>query len=453
LTTAGSATLDAPLLRLSPGVAVWRVAWPMVVLGVLRTGYYLTDSYWVGRLGDDALAGLGGAAFAGWMIHSCAELAGYGLQARVARHEGAGQRGLIPDALGQGLWLGLLVALGLALVGPAGLGGYFDLLGFAAGSVERHHGVSYLLAMLLGAGGMVLMGSVLATYRGLGWTRAALAISGVGLAVNAALDPVLILGLGPAPELGIAGAAWATVVGTALAGVTGLLGLGLVGLRPILPRPRRAEMQLLAGIGAPLTIASIGFSAVYVFLGDIITDYGTAPMAALGIGHRLESVPYWVTVGFGMGASTMVGQNLGAGRPAAAARTASVAAGLCAAAMVPIGVVLATLAPELFDVFAEDPAIVETGATYLRWQSLVWVFMALEVVYEGAFSGSGHTRPALVIGFGGTAARIPLAYALTGPFGIDGVWIAIAATTALKGLLLWGWFQRRTWVRELEPTG
>jgi Na+-driven multidrug efflux pump len=70
--------------------------------------------------------------------------------------------------------------------------------------------------------------------------------------------------------------------------------------------------------------------------------------------------------------------------------------------------------------------------------------MALEVVYEGAFAGRGHTLPALVIGGVGTLLRIPLAVALAWytPLGVDGVWIAIAVSTLLKGVVMAGWFHR-----------
>ena len=98
-----------PLLSMSPGRAVWAVAWPMIGLGLLRTTYFLTDSWFIGKLGDSALEAIGGSAFAWWMIHNLADLAGVGAHALVARHEGARQRDRIAATLTQGLWVSVAV--------------------------------------------------------------------------------------------------------------------------------------------------------------------------------------------------------------------------------------------------------------------------------------------------------------------------------------------------------
>src|SRR4249919_758016 len=98
----------------SPRPSLFAVAWPVAVMGWLRTGYLLTDSWFVGRLGDDALAAIGGAAFAWWMVLLVADIAGVGVHALVSQHVGAARPDLVRATFGQGLWLGL--ALGLALL-------------------------------------------------------------------------------------------------------------------------------------------------------------------------------------------------------------------------------------------------------------------------------------------------------------------------------------------------
>jgi putative MATE family efflux protein len=442
----------APLLKLSPGRAVWAVGWPMIALGLLKSCYFLTDSYWVGRLGDSELAALGGAAFAWWMIFIVCDLGAVGTHALSARHEGAGRRERIRPTLTQGLWVAAAVGLLLATVVFPTRGLYFDLLDFAAGSAEHLRGQEYLGASLLGSITLALHAVVGAVFRGIGDTRTALWIAAVTLAVNAVLDPLFIWGLGPVPELGIAGAAWATTASNLVGTV---VGLAVLASRRLLPKAQGPELKvvaLIARIGTPVTASGLGFSLVYVILGRFINDFGTEHMAALGVGHRLESLAYLFSVGLMVGAATMVGQHLGAGNPKLAARSAHAAAGICTAGMVPIAILLFALAGPMMDVFTDDPAIVAAGVHYLRIQALFVVFMGIEIVYEGGFSGAGDTMPSFWITAVGTAARIPLAwlFAYHLGWGIGGVWWAIAVTTLAKGIVLPAWFLRGRWATALS---
>ncbi len=415
----------------------------MVAIGVLKSCYFLTDAYFVGMLGDDALIALGGTAFAWWMVLLSGELAGTGIHSLVARQVGSGNPERIASTTAQGLWVAVIVSLLLLGFVPV-QGAYFDLLGFATGSIEKELGSAYLAVCLLGASTFAAHAAFGGTFRGLGDTRSALVITAITLVVNAALDPLLIWGLGPIPALGIAGAAWATAAANALGAILGWLFLWRSGhtVRP--EEPVTAKIKEIAEIGAPVTARGIAFSMVYVLLGRFITSFETHQMAALGVGHRLESFPYMLCVGFEVGAATMVGQYIGAGDRAGAAHSAAVAARMCVVATIPMSVALYVYAEPLFGVFASRPETVAAGVVYLRIQTFAFAGMALEAIYEGAFTGTGNTMPAFWIGAIGTFARLPLAYALAWPlgFGVEGIWYAIAGTTIAKGVVMWLWFTR-----------
>lgn len=443
---------ESPLLSLSPARAVWRVTWPMAALGLLRSCYVLTDSFWVGRMGPEPLAALGGSAFAWWMIVLACELPATGAHALVARHAGGGRYERIAPVLAHAMLLGLALAVLLGAPAYHARGLYFDLLGFAPGSAEHALGREYVGASLLGASSLAIHAVVGAAFRGLGDTRTALAITAGALVVNAICDPLLMWGAGPVPALGIAGAAWATAIANAVGAAAGLWILARRGIRVRPVRPRLAELATLAKIGAPVSASGVGFTLCYVLLGRVITGFGSEQMGGLGVGHRLEGVAYLLCVAFGVGAATMVGQHLGAGDPERARASAAAAARWCAIAMVPLTFVLLALPRPLLAVFTDDPATIEAGVLYLRIQALVLVPMALEEVYQGAFAGAGDTLAASVIAFGWTAARIPIAWWLAHPMGlgITGVWIAIAATTGIKGALLWLWWRRGRWQSALS---
>lgn len=448
------AALRSALLDLPPARAVLRVAWPMAALGILRACYFLTDSYWVGRMGPAPLAALGGSAFAWWMIVLACDLPATGAHALVARAEGAGRRERIAPILAQAAMLGLALCALLLTPAFAARGLYFDLLGFAPGSAEHLLGQEYVGASLLGASALALYAVVGAAFRGLGQTRTALVITAGALVVNAWLDPLLIWGFGPVPALGIAGAAWATAIANAVGAAVGLALLASRGHRVRLLRPRVADLVQLVRIGTPVSASGLGFALCYVLLGRVITGFGSEQMGALGVGHRLEGMAYLVCVAFGVGAATMVGQHLGAGDAERARESAAGAARMCVLAMVPLAVVLLAFARPLFAAFTDDPATIEAGVLYLRIQALVLPLMALEEVYQGSFAGAGDTLAASIISFGWTAARVPAAWWLSHALGLGaaGVWIAIAGSTGIKGLLMWRWWRRGRWEQAMAET-
>ena len=443
-----------PLLQIKPSRAVWLVASPMVATGLLKSFYFLTDSFWVGKLGPDALAALGGSAFAWWITSQLTDLSGTGIHSLVAQHEGAREREQIPHTAAQGLWVGLIVTLGLLGIAWPFRHLYFDLLGFEAGTAPYTLGVAYLGASLLGAGTLVLFGIVNAAFRGIGDTRTGMWIALLTGLLNLGIDPLLIWGLGPIPALGIAGAAWATCIANAIGAVIGAVVLARRGLRLRLVHPHLERIRAILVIGTPVTMAGIGFSLIYVLLSRIINEFGEHHMAALGVGHRLEGMAFMVTIGFMVGASTMVGQYVGAGDAAGARRCAHTAAKMCSSIMVPMGLLLFVFADPLFRFFTDDPQVIEAGVYYLRIETAVLAFMALEIVYEGAFTGAADTMPTFWVTSIGTAARIPLAWFLVYPcgMGIGGVWFAIAGTTVVKGLVMMAWFSQGRWENRISST-
>ena len=424
----------------------------MVVIGLCRSCYYLCDSFWIGKLGTTHLAALGGSAFAWWMMFITCNIAGYGVGTLVARHEGAGTRQNIAPAVVQGLWVGLGIYGALLIFALPLREFYFDLLGFVAGSEEQLLGSEYIGVGLIGAFALAAHAVTLAAFRGLGDTRTALWITATSLLLNGALDPILIWGWMGAPTLGIAGAAWATTAANAVAAVLGAIILARKGylLTPRLPQIR--TLKVITRIGLPIAAEGVGFSLVYVLLGRFITAFGSEQMAALGVGHRLESLAFMICVGFQVGASTMVGQYLGANDIKGATRAANRAAALCIAVVLPTCILLYVFAPQLFELFTDDPATISAGVLYLRIQALVAVFMGIEVVFQGGFNGSGDTVPPLIIGVTFTAARLPLAWLLAWPLGmgIAGVWWAIAISTIVKGIVCWLWFRRGRWAFALS---
>lgn len=440
-----------PLLKLSPLRALFDVAWPVIALGLLRSGYFLADAYWAGRLGADApaaLSALGASAFAIWILHTLGELAAVGTHTKVARATGAGTPAQIAGWITQGLWVAGTTGVLLAMVAHPIAAQFFATLGFGHEGFERPLalGHDFLDVVLLTSASLLLHVVVDAAFRGIGDTRTPMAISALTLALNVLLDPVLMFGAGPISPMGIAGAAWATALANVIAVIAGVIVLSVRGYRPRFDAPETSRVLFLLRVGLPQTISGVGFCLVYVFLGDILHRFGPEALAGLGIGHRLESASYQICFGFGCAAATLVGQNLGARRPREAARAAHLAAKVACLVMLPFTIATVLFGNALIAIWAPDPLTQQHGAGYLFAAGLVAMPMALEVVYEAAFSGAGETIPSMLVVLPLTAARIPLAAWLASipALGIYGVWIAIGVTTAIKGLALLGVFRWRT---------
>lgn len=410
------------------------------------TLFLSADAFWIGRhVGPSGLAAASTSAFWIWAVVSVAELVSIGLTAVAARRHGEGRPAEAARVAGDA-WL-LAVALGLvvAVAGSWGLEAMFAVMRAPADVVAL--GRAYLGTYLLGAPLIYGYFAVDAAFRAAGDTRTPLVLLLASVACTLALDPVLILGLGGMPRLGVAGAAAALVLtrGLAFAAGTWLLRRrGLLAWR----RPRGEVLAAIARIGAPTASWGVVFSLVYVVMTRTTARFGTPALAALGIGHRVESWLNMVGVGFGAAAAAIVGQNLGAGRPDRARRAgwlttwyASLPGFAFAACMLVV--------PELFaSRFTDDPLVVAEASRYLRINVASMLVLAAELVLEGALGGAGHTVPPMVTSTALTVLRLPLAAWAAARWGPQGIWWVVSLTATGRGLAMLALWHRGGWARQ-----
>lgn len=412
--------------------------------------FHLIDLMWVGRLGAASTAAVTTSIFVLWAVFSVADIAAVGVVATVARHMGARERDRAAYGAAQGILLALLLALLLAAFGLPSIRPLLRLIG--AASDVRHLAASYLTVVVSASGLTCLYFVCESTMRAAGDTRTPLRVVAGSLLLNAALDPLLIFGIGPFPSLGVTGAACATVVAQAAAiGCFAWLAwrrhpafpLDFGALRRFDPRYALA----LARIGLPFCLIGALFSVVYLFMTGLAARFGTAAVAVLGIGNRVESIAYLVAVGFAQASEAMVGQNLGAGRPDRAERAAWLSTGLTGAFAFLLSIVMWVWPEGLLRFFTPDADVVRSGVPYLRVLAICQVFTAFELVMNGSFSGAGDTVPPMLISTTISALRIPLAWWLSLGLGLGLVGIAwtITGTCVVRGSLLALWFRHGAW--------
>ncbi len=425
--------------------AILHLGAPAAIAALLQAGFLVVDTFWLGRVGPVAIAAASTAGFTMWLAQTLGDGAAAGSGSVLARAIGGNDSAGAERAAAAGQTLGFW---GSAIVSAAGLllsHATFAFMGTDAPVTAE--GLKYMWVVFAGMPLYFLFVWMSAAFRAIGDAQTPLRLLALAAIVNLAADPVLIFGYGPLPALGVTGAALATIVSWFAASARGWVVLGRLGIRPpifaFLRPPLRETWQALK-VGFPLGLEGALFSLIYILLTRVITDFGTPAVAALGIGHKLEVLNYFVCAGMGAAATTLVGQNIGAGEASRAVRCAWRALFLTC---IPVGAVTILLVafPEVaIGVFSSDSEVVAAGTTYVLLVGMTQLFMAAEVVMLGAFAGAQWTAWPAAIVVVLTAVRVPLSMWLVARgWDVEAVWFAIASTTVLKGAILAALFGSR----------
>ncbi len=429
---------------------VHQLALPVIGGSLFHFAFEFIDMIWVGRLGSEALAAVSSSQFVVWIFLSTAGIPAIGLMAVLARRYGEGRHEEARSIGSAGLSIGLLLGACFVVVAQYILAPFIGLMELE-GEVYR---LAFNYARIILVVAPVFFISFVAEkiFHAAGDTATPVRLLAGAIIINILLDPLLIFGWLGFPRLGVAGAALATVIAEVLYMLLLLFILVRRRLFSIKVSAFRFRFDLLwklIRIGTPQSLTGIIFSLVYMFLTSILAGFGPEPIAALGIGHRVEYISWILAMGYSTAASTIVGQNLGAGR-IDRVRSGVRRAMLTAASLSGVLAAIYFFASEpCVLIFSRDPAVVATGGAYLRILALSQIFMAMEIVYDGAFSGAGNTLPLMTISVPLSMARIPLALFFVNQVthDVSGVWWAITISTIIRGLLMSFWWSLGRWRR------
>lgn len=407
---------------------------PMLAGSAIQTSYSFVNRVWVGKfLGTDALAAV--TVSMPVIFLSIALAAGFTIAANV----------LVAQSFGARDWsqLRATVRTSTALVGVASL----FLLGVGlvcAAPLLRMMQVpsnifpaalGYLRIMLwtLPLGFNVFL--LASTLRGIGDSKTPVYFQSLSLALNAVLDPMLIFGLGPFPRLGLNGTAWASVVAQVCA-VTALF-IYVPKRRPlVLPewplRVDRKTASLLLRIGLPSMVQQSVISVSMFFIVTLVNRFGSNAAAAFGAGMSIDGVAFLPALTFGMAASSLTGQNIGARHYDRVWGVFRWAAGVSGAISAVIAVIAIGLPGLLLRAFLNDPQVIAIGAGYLRIVGFTYVLFAVMFVSNGIINGTGHTLPTTLFSMATLwGIRLPLAVILPHYLGgVAGIWYAMLISVA-----------------------
>ena len=438
------------------GRSILMLAVPMVLEMAMESVFAVTDVFFVSRLGADAVATVGLTESLLTFIYALAAGLSIGATAMVARRTGEKDADGAARAAVQSIALGVLVALVLGVAGSIFAPHLLALMGASAAVIAK--GSTYARVMLGGNATILLLFLVNAIFRGAGDAAIAMRVLWLANAINIVLGPCLIFGVGPFPELGVTGAAIATNIGRGTGALVALATLvGLTGRRRARARVdiHRAHLRLepaiilrLVRLSGSGTLQTLIGTTSWVGLIRILSSFGSDVVAGYTIGIRVivfALLPAW---GLANAAATMVGQALGAGRPARAERAVWIAGfyNMCFLGAIGVGFVL--FARVIVHVFTSDPLVVPYAVDALRIVALGFVFYAYGMVLAAAFNGAGDTlTPTLLNLVVFWLWEIPLAYVLANAMGLGprGCYAAVTiafSTFAVAGAVV---FRRGRW--------
>ncbi|MCH7779304.1 MAG: MATE family efflux transporter [Acidobacteria bacterium] len=432
------------------GRAILLLAIPMVLEMSMQALFSVVDVYFVARLGTMSVAVVTLTEAMLMIVFAVAIGLSMGTTAMVARRVGEGNVPAASKVALQAILIGIGVAVVVALIGVAGPRFFLSLMGGSPALVEEG---SLFFAIIFGGNvTIVLLFLINAIFRGAG--DPALAMRALWLAniINMILAPILIFGWGPIPAFGLEGAAIATTVGRGL-GVIYQLWVLTSGRSKIRIDPGNlgvdpAVMRRLVRISAFGILQFLISTASFLFLAKIMSKFGDAALAGHTLAVRLITfvlLPVW---GVGNAAATLVGQNLGAGKPDRAERSVWVTGFVNMCMLGAVGVVFIIGAEWIVGLFPVEDEVQVIASSCLRIVAYSYVFWGYGMTTVMAFNGAGDTVTPTWINFlVFWVLQIPLAWTLGVHFerGPQGVFMAVAicqVVLAIVGVLV---FRRGKW--------
>lgn len=432
------------LIRDPVAPTLLRLMVPMLAGAMGIVLFNVVDTFFVGRLGADELAAMSYTFPIVIVAGSIASGIGIGTSATVARALGARDDEEARRLTIHALIFGALLVTALAVVGLATIEPFFTMLG-AAGIVLQHTR-DYMVVWYVGMPFVVLPMVGQSVLQAVGDSRTPARVIVFAVLLNSVLDPLLIFGVGPFPELGIRGAAIATVISRSS---TLAIVLWAVALRERMI-PRAVQLARFGGsvrrivfIGVPAALTNLALPISIAVVTRLVSRFGQEAVAGYGVATRLESFSLVFTFALSMVFTPFVGQNLGAGQLERARQGHRVASLMSIAWGAMVAVVFLAAAGPIARVFNDEAAVSGVTARYLRLLAPSFGLLGVVNVSAAAFSGLHEPfRAAGTAFFRLVALAIPFAILGRALGAMTGLFLGLAAANALGGIAGYLWVRR-----------
>ncbi len=440
-----------PLLEGGILKSLIKLSIPIILATLLATAYQITDAFWVGRLGKDAVA----AVSLSWPIMFLVVALGGGLAMAgtilAGQYKGQADHKMIDFIAGQTITMITAVALILSVLAYL-LTPFLVNLMHAEANVYTQ-AVSYLRISFIGMIAIFGTATFQSLMRGIGDVKTPVYIIFGTVCLNFLLDPLFMFGWQFIPALGVSGVAIATVMTEALAAIIGfsLLFSGKYGIHLKLKnlKPDWPSFKKIFRIGFPSSIEqsmrAIGMAAMTL----LVAQFGTVVLAAYGVGGRMFSFVIIPAMGLSIATSTMVAQNIGAGLIERAQKITKIASYLGFWSLSLVGILMFVAAAPLSTFFIPgENEVIHLSALFIKMIAVSFGFMTVAQILTGTLRGAGDTFSAMVLAIiSFWVFQFPLAFILSKFTNMAelGIWLAFPVANILSFTVTLWWFNQGKW--------
>lgn len=414
------------------------MALPMVISMLVNALYNIVDSLFVARISEEAMTALSLVYPVQNLINAIAIGFSIGISALISLHMGAGNQEKADTAATHGMVLSLLHGVIISIVSIAVMPRF--LRSFTSDAAVIEMGLTYSRVAFLFAVVIMAAMSFEKTFQSVGRMNVTMIGLMGGSVCNIILDPLLIFGIGPFPEMGIAGAALATGLGQLFPVIFYSI---VYRLRPIPVKLHRdclrpdlkLDLQLYS-IGVPAILNLALPSVLITFLNALLAVYSQSYVVVLGIYYKLQTFLYLPANGIVQGLRPIIGYNYGAGEYDRVKKIYRTAMGMCAAIMAAGTVLCLALSGQLIGLFSTNAETIAIGTVALRIICAGFIVSTISVVVSGSLEGLGMGVQSLIISLCRYVVVImPLAWVFCRVLGADGIWNAFWLTEVITAAI------------------
>lgn len=444
-----NALLEGPIMK-----SLLQLTIPIILIQVLQAAYQLIDAFWVGRLGGNAVAAV--SVTTPFVFLSIAVGAGLAIAGSVliAQYVGARNQEMVDRVAAQTLLMVLLISIFLGAVGFTAAPYLLKLMKVTPEVFDGALGFMRFSFIGLAFNFQFIMFT--SFMRGVGNPTVPIYIILGSVILNFALDPLFIFGYGAVPPMGVMGAAIATLTTQAVATMISMILLfrGRHGItlqwKNFKPDWSYIKRAFFLGLPSSIEQSMRGFGLTLMTF--LIATHGTLALASYGVGSNILQFVMIIGFGFTQSISTLVAQNIGAGKITRAAKIGRLGAMMCFWILSGFGVITFFAAPQIVAFFVpEDQAVIAGGANFLQIMSLTWGCIGLQLAFTGVLKGSGNMVTSMILAVVSQWVFLfPLAYILSHHADLDivGIWWAFPISNVLMAIIAVLVFAKGDWKKK-----
>lgn len=427
------------------------LAAPIIFANILQTAYQLIDTFWLGRLGANAVAAVSlsfPVLFLVLSLGSGLTLAG---TVMVSQYKGAENQPMVDFSSSQTISLIFFISMLLAGLSYFAARPLMTIIG--AGPEILEDSISYFKVSSMGFVFLFIFFAFQSLMRGIGNVMLPVYIILVTVCLNLILDPLFIYGYGAVPGFGVAGAAVASVVTQGLSAITGIAILlkGNSGIRINFSSmyPDINTLKRIVNLGFPASVEQSTRALGMTMMVIIVTSFGSEVVAAYGIGARILSFVIIPALGLAIATTSLVGQNIGAIKIKRAEKVANLSTKIAFFGLTGMGILMFLFAEPLTAFFIpDDPEVIQDASLFIKIMAPSFGLLAVQQVLNGVFNGAGFTKASMLISILSLwIVRFPVAFILSykTSVGYEGIWWSFPISNLIAAIAAFAYFKMGYW--------